>query len=256
MNEMKPISNFKNNLYKVAIILLLAYAAYSTAMKDLDRLQEVAGNVESATTAGLGSLAKVYSATRTLADGAELARAPQVNSTIESPRVDTIAAGGSVALAGLERSETTGRQSENSSVQKVHNASSCPVRQREFPKAVTKDLKWDVVAQPQKRNELLRHELPITADVELARLVGREPRLRAIIRKLPLKSGKTQWTDVGEFKSLSDLIGFGLKVARVHDSAGDRKVDPVEATEDASRYVIEFKQGASDTDREELEMRQ
>lgn len=84
----------------------------------------------------------------------------------------------------------------------------------------------------------MRHELPIKADVELARLVGREPRLRAIIRKLPLKSGKTQWTDVSEFKSLSDLIGFGLKAARVHDSEGDRKVDRAEATEDASRYVI------------------
>ncbi len=58
MNEMKPISNFRNNLYRVAIILLLAYAAFSTAMKDLDRLQELAGNVQSATTNGLGGLAE------------------------------------------------------------------------------------------------------------------------------------------------------------------------------------------------------
>ncbi len=125
MKEMKPISNFKNNLYQVAIILLLAYAAFSTAMKDLDRLQEVAGNVQAATSAGLGSLAKVYSATKSLTEGAELARAPQGELT-ESARVDIVAAGGSVALAGFNDASGSAKLS-------------CPVHKQPLSKPVDRN---------------------------------------------------------------------------------------------------------------------
>src|SRR4026207_1822051 len=170
MNEMKPISNFKNNLYKVAIILLLAYAAVSTAMKDLDRLQEFAGSVHAATADGLGSLARVYFATRSLTDTPEVARAEEVN-VPETPHIDIIAAGASVALAGFDpdadfATETLLRT-------KTHNAALCSLRKREpvaSPKATFRDVSWNAVAQLQKRDELLRRELPVAADAEVASL--------------------------------------------------------------------------------------
>ncbi|HEU4479381.1 MAG TPA: hypothetical protein VFR80_12755, partial [Pyrinomonadaceae bacterium] len=159
MKEMKPISNFKNNLYQVAIILLLAYAAFSTAMKDLDRLQEVAGQVQTATSIGLGSLAKVYSATKSLTEGAELARAPQRES-IESARVDIVAAGGSVALAGLNDAA-------------AGSANSCPVRKQPLSKPVDQPLKWTVVAHAPKQVRFLRDEKVSIDREEVAALIPR-----------------------------------------------------------------------------------
>lgn len=247
MNEMKPISNFKNNLYQVAIILLLAYAAFSTAMKDLDRLQEVAGNVQSATASSLGGLAKVYSATKSLAQGTELAQAPQVTLS-ESPRVDVIAAGGSVTLASFARGSAAVFSSKKSlAIEKVHSKLACSLRKRDLPKAADKDLNWNVVARA-PRVELLRHEFPLKHNADIARLLRREPRLRAFINKLPIKAGKGDWSNVGEFKSLSDVIGFGLKAAQAEEA----EIQKVETTEDATRHVFEFKRAVSDSEKDEM----
>ncbi len=249
MNEMKPISNFRNNLYQVAIILLLAYAAFSSAMKDLDRLQEVAGNVQSATASGLGGLAKVYSATKSLARGTELAQAPQMSSLSASPRLDVIAAGGSVTLASFASDSASVFSSDKSpAIGKVHSKLACPLRKRELPKAADKDLNWNVIAQAPQRMELLRHEFPIKHDAEIARLLHEQPRLRAIIRKLPIKAGKSDWSNVGEFKSLSDVIGFGFKAAQAEAA----EIQSVENTEDATRHLFEFKRGVSDSEKDDL----
>ncbi len=72
-----------------------------------------------------------------------------------------------------------------------------------------------MVAQVPKRMELLRAEFPRDHDARIATLISRGPRVRAIINKVPTKSGKGDWSNVSEFKSLSDVIGFGLKAAQV-----------------------------------------
>lgn len=249
MNEMKPISNFRNNLYQVAIILLLAYAAVSTAMKDLDRLQELAGSVQSVTTDGLGSLAKVYSATKSLTHDPEMAQAP-TNAWSEAPRVNIIAAGGSVALAGVDENSAPGlRSNKLFANEKVHNALACTLRKRELPKAADQDFKWNVVAQVPERMELLRHELPREHDPRIATLMRRGPRLRAIINKVPTKAGKRDWSNVSEFKSLADVIGFGLKAAQVEAAETEPQVETVE---DAPRYLFESKRNAGDSEKDDL----
>lgn len=250
MNEMKPISNFRNNLYRVAIILLLAYAAFSTAMKDLDRLQEVAGNLQSATVNGVGGLARVYSATKSLAHGTEIAQAPKANAWSETTRVDIIAAGGSVALAGFNEDSAPSLRSNKLFVaEKVHNALACPLRKRELPKAVDQDLNWNVVAQVPERLELLRHEFPRDHDPRIATLVRRGPKLRAIINKVPTKTGKAEWSNVSEFKSLSDVIGFGLKAAQVEEAEAEQQA---ETTEEATRYLFELRRSAGDSEKDDL----
>lgn len=230
MKEMKPISNFKNNLYQVAIILLLAYAAFSTAMKDLDRLQEVAGNVQAATSTGLGSLAKVYSTTKSLTEG-ELARAPQ-RELIESGRVDLVAAGGSVALAGFNDAAGSAKLS-------------CPVHKQPLSKPV-KSLNWNVVAQAPKQVRFLRDEKISIDREEVATLIHRGPKL--FINKLP-RDGKGRWVNVDEFKSLSDVIGFKFKVAQDADAETESSV---ETSETASRYLYELRRGISDSDNLEM----
>ena len=248
MNEMKPISNFKNNLYQVAIILLLAYAAFSTAMKDLDRLQEVAGSVRAASYNGLGGLAKVYSATKSLADEAELAWAPQGELTAP-PRVDIVAAGGSVELSGFNDAVASAKVS-------------CPVRKRTVTEPVVKDLNWNVVAQVPRRVRFLRDEkISVEKEAEIAALIQSAPRLRAFINKLP-KSGRTQWSNVNEFKSLNDVSGFEFKVAHRKDAEREAaEIEPsvqpsVETTDAPSRYVLEIKRGVSDDDSDNLETHQ
>ena len=244
MNETKPISNFKNNLYQVAIILLLAYAAFSTAMKDLDRLRQVASDVQSATASGLGGVAKVYSATRSLAHSTadiEIAQAPETTSSAEPARVDIIAAGGSVALASFDAKFAT----------RVQSKLSCPLRKRELPQAAEKDLNWNVVARAPQRMTYLRQELPSKHNTEIASLLRREPRLRAIISKLPVKTDKNKWSKVGEFKSLGELIDLGLKAAQLEDA----EIETVVTNEDATRRVFEFKgtsDSQSDSDKDEL----
>lgn len=250
MNEMKPISNFRNNLYQVAIILLLAYAAFSTAMKDLDRLQEIAGTVQSATANGLGGLARVYSATQSFADGAEIAQAPKANAWSESPRVSIIAAGGSVALAGFDEDSAPGlRSNKLFTNEKVHSALACPLRKRELRKTIDQDLNWNVIAQLPKRMELLRHEFPRDNDPRMATLIRRGPRVRAIINKVPAKAAKGEWSNVSEFKSLSDVIGFGLKAAQVEAAETEGQV---ETAEEAARYLFEFKRSAGDSEKDDL----
>lgn len=250
MNEMKPISNFRNNLYRVGIILLLAYAAFSTAVKDLDRLQEVAGNLKSASVNGMGSLARVYSATSSLAHGAEIAQAPKANAWSEAARVNVIAAGGSVALAGFdEDSAPSLRNNKLFAAEKLHNAPACPLRKRELPKAVDQDLNWNVVAKVPERLELLRHEFPRDHDPRIATLMNRGPRLRAIIHKMPTKISKAEWSNVGEFKSLSDVIGFGLKAAQVEEAEAERQA---ETTEEATRYLFEFTRSAGDSEKDDF----
>lgn len=239
MNEMKPISNFKNNLYQVAIVLFLAYAAFSTVMKDLDRLQEIAGNVQAATTNGLGGLAKVYSATRSLTVGTDLARAPQ-GELIPSARVDIVAAGGSVELAGFNNESASAK-------------ASCPIQKRTVTKPVGKNLNWNEVAQVPRRVRFLRDEkISVEKEAEIAALIQHAPRLRAFINKLP-RSGRTQWSNVNEFKSLNDVIGFEFKVA--HRKAAEPEPS-VEATEAPSQYVFEIKRGVSDSDGDNLETHQ
>lgn len=250
MNEMKPISNFRNNLYRVAIILLLAYAAFSTAMKDLDRLQELAGNVQSATTNGLGGLAKVYSATKSLAHGPELAQAPTSNAWSASAHVNIIAAGGSVALDGLAEDAAPGlRSNKLFANERVHSALACPLRKRELPKALDQNLNWDVVAHVPQRMELLRHEFPRNDDPRIATLIRRGPRLRAIINKVPpTKAGKVDLSNISEFKSLADVIGFGLKAAQVEAAKNERLI---ETTDEATRVLVESN-SASDSEKDEL----
>jgi hypothetical protein len=244
MNEMKPISNFRNNLYQVAIILLLAYAAFSTAMKDLDRLRQVAGEVQSAAVTGLGGLARVYSATRSLTPGTadtEIAQAPKTSSWAEPSRVDIIAAGGSVALASFDGKFAT----------RVHSNLSCPLRKRELPQAADKDLNWNVVTRAPQRVEYVRQELPSKHNTEIASLLRREPRLRAIISKLPVKVDKGKWSNVGEFKSLSELIDLGVKAAQLENA----EIERVVTSEDATRRVFEFKRttdSQGDSDKDEL----
>lgn len=250
MKEMKPISNFRNKLYQVAIILLLAYAALSTAMKDLDRLQEIAGNMQSVTANGLGGLARVYSATKSLADGAEMAQAPNANPWSESPRVNIIDAGGSIALAGRDEQSARGLRIDKFSFkEKVHSALACPLRKRELPKAVDHDFKWNVVAQVPERMEVLRTEFSRDHEFRIATLIRRGPRVRAIINKVPAKSGKADWSNVSEFKSLSDVIGFGLKHAQVEAAETERLI---ETAEEASRNLSEFKRTVGDSENDDL----
>ena len=257
MNEMKPISNFKNNLYKVAIILLLAYAAFSSAMKDLDRLQQVAGNVQTATADGLGSLARVYAATKSLTDSPEIAAGVDVKAPGASSSVDMIAADASVELTGFDRNQADA--SQNLMAAKTHTASSCSLRKRESsesPKATFEQIKWNLVAQLPKRDNLLVHEVPVAADAEVARLLRREPRLRAVIKKLPMDPGKTKWSSVSEFKSLGDVISFGFKAAKVEEAQLERQAQGAESGGDGARQVFEFRRGTSDSERDELEMQQ
>ena len=174
MNEMKPISNSRNNMYKVAIILLLAYAAYSSAMRDLNRLHEVAGEVHQFTSQGLGGLAKVYSATRSFAEGPQLARGPVIEASIEYPRNEIIDAGGSGELTGFDHGSVPAITSDQkadrySSVTHFREASyvrsesgssekqsACELRKKEQEKAIEKDFKWRELAQVSTRMALLR----------------------------------------------------------------------------------------------------
>ena len=93
------------------------------------------------------------------------------------------------------------------------------------------------------------------ADAEVASLLRREPRLRAFIKKLPAAAGKTKWSNVSEFKSLGDVISFGFKAAKVEEAQIERHAQRVEAGDDASNQVFEFRR-TSDSERDELEMHQ
>ncbi len=68
MNKNKPISKSRDTLYRVVVIVIVAAAAYSNLAKEFNRMEEVIGSAHQVTSEGLGSLAKVYAATRTLGE--------------------------------------------------------------------------------------------------------------------------------------------------------------------------------------------
>jgi hypothetical protein len=193
-----------------------------------------------------------------LGNGTELARAPQASST-NGVGVDFLAAGGSISLAGFD--DTGAQAGENLLVARVQNKDACTLSKRQFPKATSRDFTWNLVAQLPKPSDsgidLLSRDL-LDHDAEVARVMRRNPRLRAAINKLPLKAGKERWSNVGEFKSLNDAIGFVFKTARTEEAENESRTERTEASDDGSRHRFEFKRGASadDSSRDELEMHQ
>ena len=140
---------------------------------------------------------------------------------------------------------------DGKSATRMHSKLSCPLRKRELPPAANKDLNWNVVARVPERMENLRQERPSRHNTEIASLLRREPRLRAFISRLPVKADKNKWSNVGEFKSLGELIDLGVKAAQLEDA----EIERVVTTEDATRRVFEFKRTSdsqSDSDKDEL----
>lgn len=225
MNEMKPISNSRNNMYKVAIILLLAYAAYSSAMKDLNRLHEVASEVHQVTSQGLGGLAKVYSATKSFAEGPQLARGPVIVASSEYPSNEIIDAGGSGELTGFDHESLPGissnqkadRSSSMTPFREIsylradssEKQSACELRKKEKEKAIEKDLSWSELAQVPTRMALLRRGFQNQKDIDIEAL-ARTGRFRTIIRKAPAKQADAHWPTVNEFKTFTGVIGMKL----------------------------------------------
>jgi hypothetical protein len=101
MTEMKPISNSRSKAYKVAIILLVAVAAYSSAMKDLNRLQELAGNIHEFTTELLGGLPIVHAAAMPLAGNSCANVGPEANSVEGFRWNGRVAPGASIEIKGV-----------------------------------------------------------------------------------------------------------------------------------------------------------
>ena len=241
MNEMKPISNSRNNMYKVAIILLLAYAAYSSAMRDLDRLHEVAGEVHQVTSQGLGGLAKVYSATRSFAEGPQLARGQVIEASREYPRNEIIDAGGSGELTGFDEESVAIVRSDQkadrySSVTHFTEAgylksdsvssekqSACELRKKEKEKAIEKDLNWSELAQVPTRVAFLRRGFQNQKDIDVE-VLARTGRVRTLIRKRPGKTADAHWPTVNEFKTFTGVIGMKLQPLESDDAEPDVEV--------------------------------
>lgn len=102
MTENKPISKSRDTLYRVVIILIVAVAAYSNATKELNRLQEMMGGAHEFTEAGLGGLAKVYAATRSLSESSRVTSTPEISAggfDWNGP----VATGGSIEIKGLDQ---------------------------------------------------------------------------------------------------------------------------------------------------------
>lgn len=257
MNEMKPISNSRNNMYKVAIILLLAYAAYSSAMKDLNRLHEVAGEVHQFTSQGLGGLAKVYFATRSFAEGQELARGPVIVASSEYPRNEIIDAGGSGELTGFDHESLQGITSNQKAdryssmtpfretgylrADSSEKQSACELRQKEKDKAIEKDLKWSELAQAPTRLALLRRGFQNQKDIDIEAL-ARTGRFRTIIRKGQAKPTEAHWPTVNEFKTFTGVIGMKLlpqsDVTETHFEFGGSDETSVPLLEKVKRGVV------------------
>lgn len=263
MNEMKPISNSRNNMYKVAILLLLAYAAFSSAMKDLNRLQEVAGNVQEITSDGLGGLAKVYSATRSLTEGPQVARGPETGSP-ESARMEVIAAGGPVELMGLERrtiaksaihgavefspNEKQHRDTSvadirtfryfTSEISQAGNKIACDKKEQDnfagkadkADKDVhlnVKNVHLNVLAQMPARVGFVRRGTNIERDFDVATSSPGRTMFRTIIHKIPVRTDGAQWPAVSEFKTLNEVIGLGPASAMSDNAETERLVGEV-----------------------------
>lgn len=252
MNEMKPISNSRSNMYKFAIILLLAYAAYSSAMRDLDRLQEVAGNVQQVTSGGLGGLAKVYSATRSLAEGPQFARGPETmgretRATSAFPRTEVVAAGGSVELAGFERG-TAARSANHGAAefsrdQRAHSEAS--VAEFKTVKYLMREISntGDKVACDSRKKEQQNYanrnlHLNVLARIpmQVAFVTRDKARRRTIIRKIPVQSDSEQWPGVSEFKALHATMDLGLASAEGDDVETEKLAGEIS---EASLHLLE-----------------
>lgn len=126
MIENKPISKSRDTVYRVVIILIMAVAAYSSAMKELNRLQEVAGSVHEFTSAGLGGLARVYAATMSLGEGSQFTTGPEMSFVDGFNWNAPVATGGSMELQGLDRDinaePTTKRDAEMLADNKAHRS--------------------------------------------------------------------------------------------------------------------------------------
>lgn len=103
MTENKPISKSRDTVYRVVIILIVAVAAYSNAMKELNRLQEMMGGAHEFTETGLGGLAKVYAATRSLSEGSQVTSTPETSSADGLAWNGPVATGGSIEIKGLDK---------------------------------------------------------------------------------------------------------------------------------------------------------
>ncbi len=101
MNENKAISKSRDALYRLVITLIVAVAAYSNLVKEVNHVQEVFGNAQQATSQGLGSLAKVYVAMRTLGEQLQPAT-PQLASLGEAQWSRTTPIVGYIELKGLD----------------------------------------------------------------------------------------------------------------------------------------------------------
>ena len=260
MNEMKAISNSRNNLYKVAIILLLAYAAFSSAMKDLNRLHEVAGEVHQLTSQGIDGVAKVYSATRSFAAGPELARGPMIEMSSDYPRNEIVEAGGSSEFRGLNHEWVESLSSApkadldprvavfrevsylRSEIGKNEKRSTCE-KKKEKEKAIEKEFHWNELAQASTRiaflSELSKHgKLDIQA-------LERSGRFRTIIRRLPANRADAQWPSVNEFKTHN---GVRLRLATADDT--DQETDfSVNVSDESALPIMEkARRGVSEED--------
>ena len=261
MNEMKAISNSRNNLYKVAIILLLAYAAFSSAMKDLNRLHEVAGEVHQLTSQGIDGVAKVYSATRSFAAGPELARGPMIEMSSDYPRNEIVEAGGSSEFRGLNHEwveslspapkadrdprvavfrEVSYLRSE---IGKNEKRSTCETK-KEKEKAIEKELHWNELAQASTRIAFLS-ELSKNGKLDIQAL-ERSGRFRTIIRRLPGKKADAHWPSVNEFKTLNGVMGLRLAAADNNDQDADFSVNV--SDESALPIMEKARRGVSEED--------
>ncbi len=107
MIENKPISKSRDTLYKVVIILIVAVASYSSAMKELNRLQEVAGSVHEFTSEGLGGLARVYAASMSVGESSKFNTGPEISLVDGVHWTALVATGGSMEVQGRNRNTNT-----------------------------------------------------------------------------------------------------------------------------------------------------
>ena len=258
MNEMKPISNSRNNLYKVAIILLLAYAAFSSAMKDLNRLHEVAGEVHQLTSQGIDGVAKVYSATRSFAAGPELASGPMIDMNGDYPRNEIVDAGGSgefrapshqwvESFSSAPKADRDPRVAMfrevsflKSETSENGKRSTCE-KKKEKEKSIEKDFHWNELAQASTRTAFLS-ELSKHGNLDIQAL-ERSGRLKTIIRRLATKKADAGWS-VNEFKTLNGVMGLRLAPVDDNDQENDVSINvsderALPITEKARRDVSE-----------------
>ncbi len=261
MNEMKPISSSRNNIYKVAIILLLAYAAFSSAMKDLNRLHEVAGEVHQLTSQGIDGVAKVYSATRSFAAGPELTRGPMIELSSDYPRNEIVDAGGSSEFRGLSHEwvESFSRAPKadrdagvsvfrevsylKSEISKNEKRSTCEKKKKEKEKAFEKEFHWNELAQASTRiaflSELSKHGKPDIQALE------RSGRFKTIIRRLPSKGADSQWPSVNEFKTHN---GVRLRLAAADENDQETDFSVNVSDERALPLIEKARRGVSEED--------